>query len=94
MAARSEQLDYFALGGLVDYLRSSCLPLKMDQRFVFWSPPRLHSVHKTVALGRVVPPKRHLKLENVLPQAIALECGALRLVRTAFCNDACYIYYA
>ena len=35
MAARSEGLDYFALGGLVDYLRSSCLSLKMDyQRFV------------------------------------------------------------
>ena len=32
-------------------------------------------MHKTVALGRVVPPKRHLKLENVLLQAIALECG-------------------
>ena len=94
MAARSEQLDYFALGGLVDYLCSSCLPLKMDhQRFVFWSPWRLHSVHKTVALGRVVLPKRHLKLENVILQAIALECGALRLVRRAFCNDACYIYY-
>ena len=31
----SEQFDYFVLGGLVDYLRSSCLPLKMDhQRFV------------------------------------------------------------
>ena len=35
MAARSEGLNYFALGGLVDYLRSSCLSLKMDnQRFV------------------------------------------------------------
>ena len=35
MAARSEGLDYFALGGLVDFLRSSCLSLKMDyQRFV------------------------------------------------------------
>ena len=35
MAARSEGLDYIALGGLVDYLRSSCLTLKMDhQRFV------------------------------------------------------------
>ena len=35
MAAQSEGLDYFALGGLVDYLRSSCLSLKMDnQRFV------------------------------------------------------------
>ena len=34
MAAWSEGLD-FALGGLVDYLRSSCLTLKMDhQRFV------------------------------------------------------------
>ena len=63
MAARSEGLDYFALGGLVDYLCSSCLLLKMDkQRFVFWSLRRLHSVHKTVALGRVLPPKRHLKL--------------------------------
>ena len=43
----------------------------------------LHSVHKTVALGRVVLPRRHLKLENVhvLLQAIALECGALRLIR-------------
>ena len=60
------------------------------QRFVFWSPQRLHSVHKT--LGRVVPPKRHLKLENVLLQAIALECKALRFVQRAFCN-ACYIYY-
>ena len=51
MAARSEGLDYFALGGLVDYLRSSRLSLKMDhQRFVFRSPWRLHSVHKTVAL--------------------------------------------
>ena len=30
MAARSESLDYFALGVLVDYLRSSCLSLKMD----------------------------------------------------------------
>ena len=36
MAARSEGLDYFVLGGLVDYLCSSCLLLKMDkQRFVF-----------------------------------------------------------
>jgi len=35
MAARSEGLGYFALGGLVDYLCSSCLSLKMDhQRFV------------------------------------------------------------
>ena len=35
MAARSEGLDYFALGVLVDFLRSSCLSLKMDyQRFV------------------------------------------------------------
>ena len=35
MAAQSEGPDYFALGGLVDYLRSSCLSLKMDnQRFV------------------------------------------------------------
>ena len=35
MAARSEGLDYFALGGLVDFLRSSCSSLKMDyQRFV------------------------------------------------------------
>ena len=93
MAIRSEGLDYFALGGLVDYLRSSCLSLKMDhQRFVFRSPRRLHSVHKTVALGRVVPPKRHLKLENVLLQVIVLECGALRVIRRAFCNDACYIY--
>ena len=50
-------------------------------------------MHKTVALGRVVPPKRHLKLENVLLQVIALECGALRLIRRSFCNDACYIYY-
>ena len=41
-------------------------------------------MHKTVALGRVVPPKRHLKLENVLLQVIALECGALRLIRRAF----------
>ena len=47
-------------------------------------------MHKTVALGRVVPPKRHLKLENVLLQAIALEGRALRLIRRAFCNDACY----
>ena len=51
-------------------------------------------MHKTVALGRVVPPKKHLKLENVLLQAIALECGALRLIWRDFCNDACYIYYA
>ena len=48
---------------------------------------------KTVALDRVVAPKRHLKLENVLLQAIALECRALRLIQRAFCNDACYIYY-
>ena len=35
MAARSEGLDYFALGRLVDFLCSSCLSLKMDyQRFV------------------------------------------------------------
>ena len=35
MAARSEDLEYFALGGLVDYLRSSCLSLQMGhQRFV------------------------------------------------------------
>ena len=47
-----------------------------------------------VALGRVVPPKRHLKLKNVLLQAIALECGALRLIQRAFCTDACYIYCA
>ena len=92
MAARSEGLDYFALGGLVDYLCSSCLTLKMDhQSFVFWPLRRLHSVHKTVALGWVVPPERHLKLENVLLQAMALECGALRLIRGAFSNDACYI---
>ena len=40
-------------------------------------------MHKTVALGQVVLPRRHLKLENVhvLLQAIALECGALRLIR-------------
>ena len=50
-------------------------------------------MHNTVALGRVVPPKRYLKLENVLLQAIALECGALRLIRRAFCNDACCICY-
>ena len=94
MAARSEVLDYFALSSLVEYLWSLCLSLKMDhQRLVFWSPRRLHSVHKTVALGRVVPPKRHLKLENVLLQVIALERGVLRLIRRAFCNDACYIYY-
>ena len=30
MAAQSEDLDYFALGTLVDYLRSTCLSLKMD----------------------------------------------------------------
>ena len=35
MAARSEGLNYFALGGLVDFLCSSCLSLKMDhQRLV------------------------------------------------------------
>ena len=33
MAARSEGLDYFALGGLVDFLRSSCLSLKMDYQW-------------------------------------------------------------
>ena len=33
-------------------------------------------------------------LQNVLLQAIVLECGALRLIRRAFSNDACYIYYA
>ena len=49
-------------------------------------------MHKMVALGRVVAPKRHLKLENVLLQAIPLEGGALRLFRRAFCNDACYKY--
>ena len=32
-------------------------------------------------------------MQNVLLQAIALECGAIRLIRRAFCNDACYIYY-
>ena len=94
MATRSEGLNYFVLGGWVDYLRSSCLSLKMHhQRFVFRPPRRLHSVHKTVALGRAVLPKRHLKLQNVLLQVIALECRALRLIRKAFCNDACYIYY-
>ena len=50
-------------------------------------------IDKTVALGRGVLRKRHLKLENVLLQAIALECGVLRLIQRAFCNDACYIYY-
>ena len=45
-------------------------------------------LQKTVALGRVV---LHLKLKNV---TIALECGALRLIRRAFSNDACYIYCA
>ena len=30
MAAQSEGLEYFVLGGLVDYLCSSCLSLKMD----------------------------------------------------------------
>ena len=85
MATQSEGLDYFALGGLVDCLCSSCLSLKMDhQRFVIWPLWRLHSVHKTVALGQVVPPKRHLKLENVILQFIALECEALRLIRRAF----------
>ena len=94
MAARSEGLDYFVLGGLVDYLHLSYLSLKMDhQRFVFWPLRRLHSVHKSVALGQVVPPIKHLKLENVLLQAIALEGGALRLIQRTFCNDACYIYY-
>ena len=96
MAARSEGLDYFALGSLVDYLRSLCLSLIMDNQrltcLYFWSLWRLRSVHKTVALGRVVPAKRHLKLENVPLQAIALKCGVLRLILRAFCNDACYIY--
>ena len=32
MATQSKDLDYFALGSLVDYLRSSCLSLKMDQQ--------------------------------------------------------------
>ena len=41
-------------------------------------------MHKTVALGRVVPPKRHLKLENVLLQVIVLEHGVLKLIRRAF----------
>jgi len=50
-------------------------------------------LHITVALGRVVSPKRHFELENVLLQAIALECGALRLIQTAFCNDACCTFY-
>ena len=35
MAAQSEDLEYFALGGLVDYLRSSCLSLKMDHQLRF-----------------------------------------------------------
>ena len=48
-------------------------------------------MQNTVDLGRVV---LHLKLKNVLLQAIVLECGALRLIRRAFSNDACYIYYA
>ena len=78
MAAQSEGLDYCVLGGIVDFLRSSCLSLKMDhQKFVFWPLRRLHGVHKTVALGRVVAPKRHLKLEKC---TMALECGALRLI--------------
>ena len=35
MATRSEGLNYFALGGLVDCLHSLCLSLKIDhQRFV------------------------------------------------------------
>ena len=52
MAAQSEDLDYFVLGGLVDYLHSLYLSLKMDhQRFVFWPVRRLHCVHKSVALG-------------------------------------------
>ena len=35
MAAQNEGLEYFALGGLVDYLRSSCLSLKMDHQLRF-----------------------------------------------------------
>ena len=52
-------------------------------------------MYETVASGRVVPPKRHLKLENVLLQALAieLECGVLRRMPRAFCNDPCHIYY-
>ena len=49
-------------------------------------------MHNMVALGQVVPPIRHLKLDNVLLQVIALECETLRLIRRAFCSDACYIY--
>ena len=57
----------------------------------FWPLQRLLSVQKMVASGRVV---LHLKLKNVLLQAIVLECKALRLILRAFCTDACYIYCA
>ena len=95
MPDRSEGLHYFALGGLVDFSVPRVHHWKWTTKSLsyFSSPRRLHSVHKMVALGRVLSPKRHLKLENVLLQVIALEHGALRLIRRAFCNDACYIYH-
>ena len=59
----------------------------------FWPLGILRSVYETIALGIAVPPRRHLKLENVLLQSIALECGVVRLIQRAFCNDPSHIYY-
>lgn len=95
MAAQSEGLDYFVIGSLVDYI--SLFLVFIIEKWTtkglshFWPLWILHSVYETVALGRVVPPKRHLKLENVLLQAIALECGVLRLIRRAFFNDTYHV---
>ena len=69
MATWSKNFHYFALGGLVDYLRSSCLSLKTDhQRFV------LLLASSEIALyaqnGSFRPMLEALKLENVHLQAI------------------------
>ena len=90
MCTRSEGLDYFVLDSLVDYLCSSCLSLKMDNRrlvllLTSWI------LHETVELCCLK--GSYLKLENVLLEAIAVECGVLKLIPRAFCNGHCHIHY-
>ena len=93
--SNTNQLLECVLNKLVDYLHSSCLSLRMDhESFVLplasWD---FACCAQNASLDWPVLPKRHLKLETVLLQAIALEWGALKFTPRAFCNDSCHIYY-
>ena len=75
MAARSEGVDYFALGGLVDYLHSLCLSLKRDyHRFVLASFPGSPRMRMKNQKERGEPGKIY-HMRNVIGRKNLITCG-------------------